>query len=162
MSRLPDFTASDRLRFVVSLRSDLDDAVIPLDHSYVQRYWLPVVGPTALWLARFTHARVGSELLAADVAGALGVNVLTLRNACERLKRYGWGGATRTDSGAWHLSVAARVHSVPDSLARKCWPPFLWNEWSPMPVTEQELQRAAEETVGVALAPLLGLKGGQS
>jgi hypothetical protein len=57
----------------------------PVDHPYVEMFWLPVLGPTATWLARrlvggLHTAPEGYDCDVAEMARALGVSYSPGRN----------------------------------------------------------------------------------
>ena len=67
--------------------------------AYVERFWLPLLGPTATWLMRrlaaeFDHRPEGFSLDAADCARSIGPVTCTARTAAGRRTRSA-GAATR-------------------------------------------------------------------
>lgn len=115
----------DVLVFTLSVRSSTGDGV-PLDSAYVEKFWLPVLGPTATCLLRQLgrqlreHARLEAKHI--DVATSIGVRGDTLDRAIKRLATFGWldpdGGR-----GCWQV-----IHSAPPVPARlidECFSPPL-------------------------------------
>jgi len=98
----------------------------PVDSLYVETFWLPVLGPTAVLLARrvtlllgeFAWRRFDPNVLAA----LLGVNTRTLRMACRRLALYSlarpwtdWDDALLVLS-VWPRLYPRRVERLPELL----------------------------------------------
>lgn len=61
----------------------------PVASLYVERFWLPVLGPTASWLLRLVWREMQPEgvygATYAELAGALGVNTKQLHHTLGRL-----------------------------------------------------------------------------
>lgn len=84
-----------------------------LRHDYVERFWLPVLGPSATWLARrlargLDAHPAGVRVDVADTARALGLGTGTGRNApiSRALMRLcGFGVARQINEGEIHLRV---------------------------------------------------------
>ncbi len=70
---------------------DIGDGAYDPRSTYVEQYWLPVLGPTATWLLRriadnFDRAPSGFELDLAETAKALGLAQRgKVQGACQRL-----------------------------------------------------------------------------
>lgn len=88
-----------RLHVVAWVDPVLDAAGVDLRSGYVERYWLPVLGPSATWLLRrladgLDRAPDGFEVDLADLAASLGVGGpdsrhAPIRRALRRCTRFG-------------------------------------------------------------------------
>ncbi len=75
----------------------LDLIGVPIDGAYAEKYWLPVLGPTATWMARRLASSLADGPVTVDVAelgAAIGVGGSTsvncpLMRALGRLLRFG-------------------------------------------------------------------------
>lgn len=101
-------------------------------HIYCERFWLPVVGPTALLLGRHLHrATWESGLVAGDTAASvqeelaarLGVGVYPLRRAHDRLVSFGLasrdGDGTVVLSRLWPPLALRQVRRLSEQLQRE-------------------------------------------
>lgn len=99
------------------------DAIgLPIDGTYAEKYWLPVLGPTATWMARRLAAALADEPVTIDMAtlgATLGVGAGTGANcplvrALARLCRF---GIARDLDDAY--KVRAMVGPVPRSQLKR-------------------------------------------
>lgn len=75
----------------------IDAVGVPVDGCYAEKYWLPVLGPTATWMARRLASSLADDAVTLDMAelgSALGVGIGTGANcplvrALARLCRFG-------------------------------------------------------------------------
>lgn len=96
----------------------------PVQGRYVERFWLPVLGPTSLLLLRLldeTLTASGDEPVRSpleEVAAMLGVNVHRVRASIERLDKY---------AGLYVVEAHAVAHvlvptHLPRAVPRDRWP----------------------------------------
>jgi hypothetical protein len=76
---------------VVTFNVQTTDGDNAVRGAYVEKHWLPVLGPTCYLLAR--HVIVGGDGVTSytygDLAAALGVSPVKVRDAVKRLRRFG-------------------------------------------------------------------------
>lgn len=117
--------------------------------AYVERFWLPVLGPSAVWLLRHLAAELearpeGTTIDVADTARALGVGARGGRNSpfarsIERITTFGF----------------ARLVGPEELQVRTALPPLTQRQLQRLPVTLQRdhelwTRREAEEPPGQA------------
>ncbi len=118
----------------LTIELDVDEGEHALTSSYVERFWLPVLGPTSIVLLRhlgriretqdpLAHVSVivRVEVLAFELGlgvGGVGKNS-PLQRTCKRLVDF---GVARFDAGT--LYVRRSLPDVPERLQGK-WPPGL-------------------------------------
>ena len=88
----------------------------PVVGAYCERFWLPVVGPSALWVARILAVNVNTKLDTLELAGSVGLQAnlaanAPLTKAVYRLIHFGF--ARRADE---LLDVRTHVDRVPTGL----------------------------------------------
>lgn len=89
----------------------------PLGSSYVERYWTPVLGPSAIILARLCSSMTGVSVPLTELGQAIGVSKLgTSRNSpvVRALSRLTDFGAARVAAGEFQL--ASSMPEIPDRL----------------------------------------------
>jgi len=88
--------------------------------AYTERFWLPVIGPSALWLARRLVERIDQDVDMAGLAAAVGLHAGLAANgpmtkAIYRLIHFGF--ARRAGDV---LDVRTHVDRVPHRLLARC------------------------------------------
>lgn len=105
---------------------------VPITSPYAERFWLPTVGPTALWLLRWAERNTTDGAVTiddAELAGMLGVGTgkgsrrPSLDRTLDRVVLFGCGTAPRT--GLWRLRshlaplTQRQVEHLPERLQRE-------------------------------------------
>lgn len=91
----------------------------PVDGAYVERFWLPVVGPSALWIARRLTTWLGCTIVMTELATDIGLQASIGANApmtksVYRLIHFGF--VNRVDD---LLEVRTHVGPVPLGLLKR-------------------------------------------
>jgi hypothetical protein len=101
----------------------------PVRSDYTERFWLPVLGPTATWLLRYVDQRLeteseGFELHTAEAALAIGVSSSdgTKGPFSRALNRCVVFGLAQPIGDT--LAVRRCVPPVPHNLLKRCAPPL--------------------------------------
>lgn len=128
---------AEQVVFSVQFEPDRSLAGFTLDDYYVERFWLPTLGPSSVLLARrlyrdLTYRPPGSvgsvavtlaysEADFADLAGCLGIKLSMLRRTLDRLVGFSVLGAPASPGG-------------PHLLPRK-WPPLRAGQLARLPAS---------------------------
>ena len=119
-----------RLHVVAWVDPVLDAAGVDLRSSYVERYWLPVLGPSATWLLRrladgLDRAPDGFDVDLADLAASLGVGGPDSRHAPihRALRRCARFGLVRPLGGEL-LALRRAAGRVPERNLARLPPPL--------------------------------------
>lgn len=154
----PTPPAAERLLVVPWSDPVLDAVGFDPRTAYVERFWLPLLGPTSTWLLRrlaavFDDAPDGFDLPLGDVARSIGVGSRNGRNspvgrALQRCVRFGL--AREEDHGV--LAVRRRLPALTHTQTQSLAPPIRsqHRHWQ-----RQRQQQTPITTIGIDRATLL-------